>query len=53
MTKDLINGYSIFNGARYFLKDGLQNCLVFEPVFKYFQTFTDNDKIFPWTSIGL
>ena len=44
---------SIFSGAKYFTEDGLQNYLVFQPVFKYFQTFTGTDKIFAWKSKGL
>ena len=34
----MINGASIPNGAKYFVKDGSQNYLVFQPDFKYFQT---------------
>ena len=41
----LVNGYSILNGAKYFVEDGSQNQLVFQPVLKYFETFTDTDKI--------
>ena len=29
LTKDLINKYSILNGAKYFCKDGSKNYLVF------------------------
>ena len=35
LTKDLINGYSICNGAKYFAKDRSQNYLVLQLVFKY------------------
>ena len=53
LTKDLINGYSILNGAKYFSKeDGSQNCLVFQPIIKYFQRLT-NDIITGWKSNGL
>ena len=53
LTKDLINGYGILNGAKCFDKDGLQNYLLLQPVFKYFQTFTGTDRIFAWQSIRL
>ena len=33
--KDLINGYIFLNGAKYFVKGGSQNFLVFESVFKF------------------
>ena len=36
LTEDLINGYNILNGTKYVVKDGSQNCLVFQPAFKYF-----------------
>ena len=42
----MINGYNVLNGVKYFVKDRSQNYLVFQPVFKYFQTFTDIDIIF-------
>ena len=29
LTKYVINGYSILNGAKYFIEDGSQNCLIF------------------------
>ena len=44
LTKGLINGYDIFNGEKYFLDDGSQNYLIFEPNQRYFQTFTDTNK---------
>ena len=46
LTKYLINGYSILNGANYSDENGSQNYLVFQPVAKYFQTFTGTDKMF-------
>ena len=50
LLKDLMNGYSILDGAKYFTEDGSQNYLVFQPVLKYFQTFTGTDKNFAWKS---
>ena len=38
LTKDLINWYSIINGANYFAGDWSQNHLVFQSVFRYFKT---------------
>ena len=52
-TKDLINWYSILNGAKYFVEDVSQNYFVFKPVFKCFQTFTGTNKIFARKSKGL
>lgn len=36
LTNDLINGYDIIYFAKHFVKDGSQNNLVFQTVFKYF-----------------
>ena len=44
------NIYGILNGAKCFVDNGSQNCLVFQPVFQYFQTFTGANKIFTWKS---
>ena len=38
LTKDLINGYSIFNGVKCFVENGSLNHVVFQPVFKYFKS---------------
>ena len=38
-TKDLINGYKILNGARYFSSGTLQNYLIFLSNKKYFKFF--------------
>ena len=32
LTKDLINGYSIHNGAKYFAEDVSQNYFIFQPL---------------------
>ena len=34
----------------YFVENESQNSLVFQPVLKYFQTFTGTDEIFKWKS---
>ena len=52
-AKNLTNGYSIITVARNLIEDESQNYLVFQPVFKYFQTFTGTNKTFAWKSEGL
>ena len=48
LTKNLINGYSIFNNEKYFYReDGSQNYFVFYPIRKYFKRLT-NDTIRRW-----
>ena len=50
-TKDLIHGYSILNGEKYFSREGdLQNYFAFQPV-KYFNLVT-NDIVTEWKSKG-
>ena len=45
---------SYFVGESYFYNDWLENCLMFQPVFKYFQSFSDTvDRILGWKSKGL
>ena len=46
LTKYLVKGYSILNGAKKFGEDGSKNYLVFHPIFKYFQIFTGSDTTF-------
>ena len=53
MTKDLINGYKIVNGAKYFSSGTLQNHLIYFSYKKYFRFFTNTCKILLWKSIGL
>ena len=48
LTKNLINGYSILNGAKYSVEDGSRYCLVFQLLFTYFQVFTGSGQIFAW-----
>ena len=52
LTKDLIDKFSILNGAKYFSSGIFQNCLVFIPAkkkVKYFSGFTWIDS---WKSNG-
>ena len=49
----MINTYNILNGAKYFAEGESQNCLVFQSISGYFQTFAETDKNFPWRSKGL
>ena len=46
LTKDLRNVYGILNGAKCFVDNGSENCLVFQSVFQYFETFTSANKFF-------
>ena len=43
-----------FRSKNYFDGDGIQNYLVFQPMYKYFETFTKNDNTFKssWESKG-
>ena len=34
LTKDLINGYSIYNGAKYFAEDDSQNHFASQPLYR-------------------
>ena len=52
-TKDLINGCSIYNGAKYFARDVSQIYLLFQPVLKYFKTLTNSSRIIAWKSKGI
>ena len=45
LTKDLINGYSIFNGVKCFVENGSLNHVVFQPVFKYFKKPANNNMV--------
>ena len=45
LTKDLINGYKILNGAKYFPSGIFQNYLVFIPVEKYIKYFSGTTRI--------
>ena len=37
LTKNLINGHKIANRAKYFIEDGSQNYLIFQPLIRYFE----------------
>ena len=52
LTRDLINGYSIFNGAKYFVEDESQNYLIFQSLFRYLKTSANNIAM-TWKSKGL
>ena len=53
LTKDLINKYSIVNGAKYFSSVGLQNYLIFTPPSRYITAFIRANKIYSWISKGI
>ena len=53
LTKDLINGYKIFNGARYFFSGIFQNYLVFIPAKKYIKYFNGTTQIYSCKSNGM
>ena len=51
----MINGYSILNGAKYFVEDRSQNYFIFQPLLKYFNASrtTVNAKTVALKSKGL
>ena len=53
LTKDLINKFRIFNGAKCFSKNGLQNNFVYQVSIRYFKLVTNNYTVKKWESIGL
>ena len=55
LTKDLMNNYSIFNGAKDFTSDGLQKCLVFVSTRGIYWISKDGSdiKIESWKSTGM
>ena len=53
LTKDLINKFSIFNGAKYFSSGVFQNYLVFRPPKKYMKYFSGTTWIDSWKSNGM
>ena len=50
LTKNFLNKYSIFNGAKKFSPDGFKNYLVFIFISKYLTYFSSNDKVYSWKS---
>ena len=53
LTKELINGYKILNGARYFSSGALQNNLIYFSYKIFFRFFTNTSKVLSCKSIGL
>ena len=53
LTKDLINKFSILNGAKYFSLGIFQNYLVFKPTKKYIKYMTGTTRIEWWKSNGM
>ena len=53
LTKDLINKFSILNGAKYCSSGMFQNYLVFIPAKKYIKRFSDTTRIYSWKSNGM
>ena len=51
LTADLINKYSILNGAKYFSSNGPQNYLIFTSIRKIIFISNENDNIDLWGSI--
>ena len=45
LTKHLMNGYKILNGAKYFSPGTLQNHLIYLSYKKYFRFFTNPSKV--------
>ena len=50
LTKDLIDKFSIINGAKSFSIGIFQNYLLFIPVMKYMKYFHDTTQIYSWRS---
>ena len=53
LTKDLINEFSILNGAKYFSSGIFHNYLVFMPAKKYIRYFSGTTQINLWESDGM
>ena len=53
LTKDLINNFSILNGAKYISSEIFQNYLVFIPANKYIKYFSGTTRIELWKSNGM
>ena len=50
LTKDLIDKFSVLNGAKYFSLGIFQNYLVFTPARKYIKCFTSTTQVESWKS---
>ena len=53
LTKDLIDKFSVLNGAKYFSLGIFQNYLVFTPARKYIKCFTSTTRVESWKSNGI
>ena len=53
LTKDLINKFTILNGAKYFSLGIFQNYLVFIPIKKYIKYFSGTNWTESWKSNGM
>ena len=53
LTKDLINEFSILNGAKYFCSGIFEIYLVFIPAEKYIKYFSGTTRIDSWKSNGM
>ena len=53
LTKDLINKFSILNGAKHFSWEIFQNYLLFMQAKKYIKYFDDTTWINSWISIAI
>ena len=53
LTKDLINKFSILNGAKYFSLIIFQNYLAFIPTKKYIKYFSGTTRVESWKSNGM
>ena len=52
LTKDIINGYKILNGARYLSSGVFQKYLIFSSNEKYFRFLTSTSQVWSWKSEG-
>ena len=53
LKNDLIEKFSILNGAKYFSSGNLQHYLVFIPAIKHIQYFHATTRIYSWKSNGI
>ena len=53
MNKPKTFDSSYYHGKNYFDEDGALNCLVFQPVNKYFKLITNTNYVSSWKSKGL
>ena len=53
LAKDLIDKFSILNGAKYFFSGIFQSYLVFIPPLKYIKYFHATTRIYSWKSNGM